>query len=57
MFDHIEQIFEEGQVNRLPWPVKSPHQNPIKNLWDQLCRAVHSRNNQCNNILQEMITA
>ena len=48
----VRQLLEQEDVNVLPWPACSPDCNPIENCWDQLKRAVHSRNPRPTNLAE-----
>ena len=45
-------FIEQEDVNVLPWPACSPDCNPIENCWDQLKRAVHSKNPRPTNLAE-----
>ncbi|GFS57724.1 transposable element Tcb2 transposase [Trichonephila clavipes] len=41
----VQDCLDSEGIQRLVWPVRSPHLNPIENVWDALGRQVAGRNN------------
>lgn len=41
----VQQVLNEGNIERLDWPANSPDMNPIEHVWDYVQRRIHQRDN------------